>query len=238
MQLHFPSRALFRAPATPIIIAAACVALALPLHAQTTASTMGAPTNITATSVTVAGLQCGTTYKYRISIPSVSGSAQVYTFTTSACAAGPSATTAAATGIGLAGATLNGSVTPNGADTTVSFDYGASTSYGASVAATPATVPGASAATTVSAGLSGLACGTTYHFRVKATNSNGSSTGADASFKTSACPATAPEVSGGRLADDGCRTVSGASAVNLLTSRSRSSTQSSGASPQRAGRCR
>ena len=200
MQLHFPSRALFRAlrltkwirTATPIVTAAACVTLALPLHAQTTASTMGAPTNITATSVTVAGLQCGTTYKYRISIPSVSGSAQVYTFTTSACAAGPSATTAAATGIGLAGATLNGSVTPNGADTTVSFDYGASTSYGASVAATPATVPGASAATTVSAGLSGLACGTTYHFRVKATNSNGSSTGADASFKTSACPATAP----------------------------------------------
>jgi len=147
MQLHHFSRVRFRASrltqwtrtAAPFILAAACVTLAPPLQAQTASSAMGAPTNITATSVTVSNLQCGTTYKYRISIPSASGSAQVYTFTTSACAAGPGATTAAATGVGLAGATLNGSVTPNGADTTVSFDYGKTTSYGSSAPASPAT---------------------------------------------------------------------------------------------------
>src|SRR5437870_11160868 len=82
----------------------------------------------------------------------------------------PTAVTAAASALTNHSATLNGSVTPNGARTTVSFDYGNSTAYGSTVNATPGRISGDSGITSVSAALSGLSCGTTYHFRVRATN--------------------------------------------------------------------
>ncbi|HZZ91931.1 MAG TPA: chondroitinase-B domain-containing protein [Usitatibacter sp.] len=156
-------------------------------------STTGAPANITANGATMSGLQCGTKYRYRITDTST-GTPYTYTFTTSACAVtgGPQATTMAATNVGSSGATFNGSVMPNGADTSVSFDYGTSTAYGTNVAASPASVTASSPATSVSASVTSLACGTSYHFRVKATNSAGTASGADQSFTTAACPASAP----------------------------------------------
>jgi uncharacterized repeat protein (TIGR01451 family) len=97
---------------------------------------------------------------------------------------GPSATTQAASGVTLNQATLNGSVTPNDAAVSVSFEYGLTTSYGSSVSATPATLPAGTTASAVSASLSGLTPGTTYHYRVVASGSAGSSYGADATFTT------------------------------------------------------
>src|SRR6266566_4013637 len=83
-------------------------------------------------------------------------------------ATAPAATTAAATAIGASSATLNGTVTPNGSATTWYFEYGTSTGYGSKTAignAGSGTKP-----TNVSKSISGLTAGTTYHFRLDATN--------------------------------------------------------------------
>lgn len=105
-----------------------------------------------------------------------------------ACNSAPTVTTNAASGLTASGATLNGVVSSNGASTTVAFDYGTTTSYGSSVAATPGTLASGASNAAVSASLTGLSCGTTYHFRVKGVNSLGTTNGSDLSFTTSTCP--------------------------------------------------
>jgi hypothetical protein len=77
-------------------------------------------------------------------------------------------------------ATLKGSVQPQGAATTVVFEYGTTTGYGTTVAAAQSPiVAGTTAVTPVTAAITGLTTGTTYHFRVKATNASGVTNGAD-----------------------------------------------------------
>ncbi len=117
--------------------------------------------------------------------PAVNANGQNFTADQSCGIAGSvaSATTTAATNIGLATATLNGVVNANGNSTTVTFEYGLTTSYGSTVNATPNTVTGTSN-TNVAASISGLAANTTYHFRVKANNSAGLSDGNDLTFTT------------------------------------------------------
>jgi N-acetylneuraminic acid mutarotase len=93
----------------------------------------------------------------------------------------PTASTLPASPLTGSGETINGSVNANGASTAVSFDYGPTTAYGSTIAGTPSPVTVASG-TPVSAALSGLTPGTTYHFRVNAKNSGGSVSGNDFSF--------------------------------------------------------
>ena len=99
----------------------------------------------------------------------------------------PTVTTGAASGVTQVSATVAATVNPQGVATSCRFDYGTSTSYGASApcAADPGT--GTSAAP-VSAALSGLAAGTTYHYRIVASNAGGTSPGADGSFTTQSAP--------------------------------------------------
>lgn len=94
----------------------------------------------------------------------------------------PLVTTSPATGVTTGGATLPGTVTPNLRATTYRFEYGTSTAYGG---LTPALnlAPGAGAVP-VSAAVSGLAAGTTYHYRLVATNADGTAASADATFST------------------------------------------------------
>jgi alpha-tubulin suppressor-like RCC1 family protein len=94
------------------------------------------------------------------------------------------ATTLSASGLQDTGAQLNGSVIAQGSTTAVSFEYGLTTRYGSTVAAGPASVSGTSA-TAVSANLSGLVAGTTYHYRVVATSAGGRVTGENQTFTTS-----------------------------------------------------
>ncbi len=114
----------------------------------------------------------------------------------SALAAGkPTATTGATTGLSPDAATVHGTLNPNSLVTTWYFQFGKSKSYGAR---TPAQDAGSGKkAVKVSYGLTGLAANTTYHYRLVATNSAGSATGADRTFKTPQTPtvstiATAP----------------------------------------------
>jgi hypothetical protein len=82
------------------------------------------------------------------------------------------------------GATLNGTVNPNGAQVSdCHFDYGTTTNYTSSVPCSQA--PGAGTSpVAVSAPMSGLAANTTYDYRVVATGPGGTSNGANQTLTT------------------------------------------------------
>ncbi len=98
----------------------------------------------------------------------------------------PAVTTGSATNIDAAGATLNGSVNPEGLATTYEFQYGTTTTYTSSTAS--ASAGSSSSDVLVSAPISGLKPNTTYHYRLVATNASGTTDGADATFTTKAAP--------------------------------------------------
>jgi len=101
-------------------------------------------------------------------------------------ATAPYATTNAATNVTSTGATLNGMVNDNGAETTVTFEYGLTTSYGNTVTAGQSPVAAGSGDTAVSKAITGLSKSTTYHYRVVAQNIEGTINGSDMTFITSA----------------------------------------------------
>jgi hypothetical protein len=104
-----------------------------------------------------------------------------------AVAAGPpSATTGAATSVTQGGATVSGTVDPQGTATTYRFEYGTSSSYGLQTAEVDA--GSGSGAVDASANLSGLTSDTTYHYRLVATNAAGVTRGSDRTLKTDARP--------------------------------------------------
>ena len=95
----------------------------------------------------------------------------------------PIATTGNASSITPYSGTLNGTVNPNGASTTVVFEYGITTDYGHVAAAIQSPLTGATPQA-VSAQCTGLFPNTVYHFRVKADNSAGTCYGSDLMFTT------------------------------------------------------
>ena len=91
-----------------------------------------------------------------------------------------------ATGVTPTTATLQASVNPEFADTHYTFEYGPTPAYGTQIPLSPGTDIGESGREqSASAGLTGLTLQTTYHFRVVATNSVGTTYGPDATFTTS-----------------------------------------------------
>ncbi len=162
-----------------------------------TQSPLGSSTSNTAVSVPLAGLTCNTTYHFRVDANNGVGgtiNGSDLTFTTSACV--PMAATAAANGISMTAATLNGMVSANGAATTVTFEYGTTATYGGVGSPLPAAqspLAGNASNVAVSVPLAGLICNTLYHFRVAANNGvSGTINGADMTFTTASCAAVAP----------------------------------------------
>lgn len=101
---------------------------------------------------------------------------------TAAAAVAPTVSTEPASSVAATSATLNGTVNPNGTATSWHFEYGTTTAYGQQ---TPTQSAGAgTSATGVSALLSGLQTGKLYHFRIVATSTGGTSSGADETFTT------------------------------------------------------
>ena len=96
----------------------------------------------------------------------------------------PSAVTGGVSGVSSAGATIDGSVDPNGAPTTYLVEFGTSSAYGHS--SVPASAGAGNANVAVSATLAGLRPRTLYHYRVVATSSAGTSVGVDRTFRTPA----------------------------------------------------
>lgn len=102
-------------------------------------------------------------------------------------AAAPEATTGSASDVTYNSAILHGQVDPNLADATVTFEYGETVSYGSSVTANQSPVSG-DGEQDVTASLTNLDPEVTYHFRIKAVNSEGTAYGDDATFTTVAAP--------------------------------------------------
>jgi hypothetical protein len=97
----------------------------------------------------------------------------------------PVVSTGAASAVTSTTATLNGTVNPEGEATTYQFQYGTSTGYGSLTPASPASAGSGSSAVNESAALSGLTAGTTYDYRLVATNATGTTDGANQTFTTS-----------------------------------------------------
>jgi hypothetical protein len=154
----------------------------------TTSTNAGSGTANTGVTATISGLTPGTTYHYRVVATSSGGTTQGADgiFNTPAA---PVVATSAASSITSTSATLNGAVNPNGRPTTYWFEYGKSTNYGTK---TPVVDAGSgTTAVTVSASISGLQSGQTYHFRIVATSDAGTALGGDTTF---AAAGTGPTV--------------------------------------------
>jgi hypothetical protein len=95
----------------------------------------------------------------------------------------PSVTTMAATEITPVQATLSGTVNPNGLETSYYFQYGETTEYGASTFPEGHAGSGTTSAPE-SATATGLRPGTMYHYRIVASNRDGTSYGLDRTFTT------------------------------------------------------
>jgi DNA-binding beta-propeller fold protein YncE len=99
----------------------------------------------------------------------------------------PDVSTGAASGVHPTSATLNGVVNPDGIQLTdCHFEYGTDTSYGQSVPCVPAagSIPADSSEHAVSAELTGLVPGGSYHYRLVASNASGINVGSDVIFQT------------------------------------------------------
>jgi autotransporter-associated beta strand protein len=95
----------------------------------------------------------------------------------------PLVTTGAATWATSATTTLTGTVNPNGLATTAQFEYGPTTAYG-SIKTVTLSPNNGSTDLIVSANLGSLPAGTTYHYRLTATNVGGAINGDDHIFIT------------------------------------------------------
>jgi uncharacterized protein (TIGR02145 family) len=126
----------------------------------------------------IIGLTAATTYHVRAYATNSVGTAYGADNSFTTLGESPSSITLPATELSLHSATLNGAINPNSLSTTVSFEYGTTTSYGQEVIAIQSPETG-SDMVNVSAYLTGLTFGTTYHFRVKAVNTSGTVYGGD-----------------------------------------------------------
>jgi hypothetical protein len=108
---------------------------------------------------------------------------------TSPYPATPALSTSAASSLAQTSVTGNGNILSIGeaSPTVRGFVYGASTSYGATT-----TENGAFSTGAFTGSITGLACGTLYHYASYATNTAGTGYGDDTTFTTSACPPSAP----------------------------------------------
>lgn len=97
----------------------------------------------------------------------------------------PAMTTGVASIMTATGATLNATVNPNAAATTVYFDYGLTTSFG-SVVTYGAALSGINPLN-VARAVSGLQCGRTYYYRARAANSGGTTVGTTRALSAGAC---------------------------------------------------
>jgi hypothetical protein len=108
----------------------------------------------------------------------------------------PSVSTGTATASSQTNATLTATVDPGDATpSSCQFNYGTTTSYGTSVACSAAPAAGGGPQA-VSAPISGLTAGTTYHFQIVAASGVATAAGADATFTTPLPLKASPSLSG------------------------------------------
>ncbi len=135
----------------------------------------------------------GTGYDGPTGVGSISGSVVVGAPGIGGPPVGSGSATAYTTGFSAHGATISGGIYRNRLDTKWWIEYGTTTAYGTT---TPETDIGAgSAPVEVTASLSRLNAGTTYHYRLVAENSSGTAFGYDYTFTTQPAPVGGPTAS-------------------------------------------
>jgi len=142
---------------------------------------------VSASPITIHGLKALTTYHFRIAATNGTGTTygEDETLTTPTAVKGVS--TDPATRVTLEGATLNGSLDPNGLATEYHFEYGIDTNYGQSTSPDQIAAS-ASAGPVIGIPITGLTPHHTYHYRIVATNSVGTTIGKDQTFTTPSTP--------------------------------------------------
>jgi plastocyanin len=143
-------------------------------------------------SAAVGSLAPGTTYHYQLVATNGSGTTfgADRTFTTALPPGPPLVATGAASAVAESAATMQGTVDPDGRPTHFHFEWGASAAYGQSTAEGFAGEDHAGNIETVT--LTGLDPGTTYHFRLVASNALGTVPGGDHTFTTASPPPGGP----------------------------------------------
>lgn len=118
-------------------------------------------------------------YEAKLVASSLGGSSASSAAEFKTASAPPRVKTEGATGITDSGATLNGSVNPEGTPTTFYFEYGTGAGYGAKLPVAGGSLGAGRGTQNLSRNVSGLVTGLTYHFRIVAENSAGRSFGED-----------------------------------------------------------
>lgn len=143
---------------------------------------VGAGMSSVKVSEAVTGLTASSTYHFRVVATNANGTTEGSDATLSTFGK-PSVETKPAIEVTETGANLKGIVNPRGSETKFYFEYGLTSSYGSKT--TEKTAWSGTSNLEVGRTVSGLEEGTTYHFRIVATNSYGTSQGSDVTFKTS-----------------------------------------------------
>ncbi len=101
----------------------------------------------------------------------------------------PNVATGAPSSVTTTGATFNGTVEAGGLPTSYRFEYGTTTAYGSSAPIPEGSAGSGEAAQAVTATVGGLQPETIYHYRIVASNSEGTAYGRDQEFETTATAA-------------------------------------------------
>ncbi len=150
---------------------------------MTPSTNAGAGAEAVSAKATLAGLTANTTYFYRIVAVNSFGVTvgEGAKFTTSGP---PRITNEATSPIGHETATIKAKIDPDELASEYHFEYGETTAYGSEAPVGGAKLAAGETPVAVSAALSGLKPGVSYHFRVLASNAAGTTVGADQTFTT------------------------------------------------------
>ncbi len=144
----------------------------------------GSSTSPVPVALEVSGLQPASTYHFRVVATNRDTTTYGADQTFATPAVPPLASTGAAEFVNDTGALLNGTLNPENSETTYVFEYGTTTAYGATLPLTPVEGGAGGGVKAVTASLSGLQPGTTYHYRLQARNAAGTSYGQDMTLTT------------------------------------------------------
>ncbi len=159
-------------------------------HTGVATTSLGVQVGTATFTATVSTLLPGTNYFVRAYARNIAGTSYGSVVPFSTTASMPIVSIFDASNVTQTTATLNGTVTATGGYTVTveGFNYGVDMGYGSTASSTGSYTVGP-----FSQHITGLTCGTTYHFEGAATNSSGTAVSGDGTFTTAIC-ANAPTV--------------------------------------------